>query len=203
MPKRSQDFISSMRQVSKLTTKPLKLLITLLISGFLAGVAFEEFIGIGTWHSYSPPTQKINICFTPPSGCAALIVQQISRAKKSIQVQAFNFYSDQIARELIKAKGRGVDVRVILDKTNNENPKSQAARIIKEGIEVVIDSSQGIAHNKVMIIDGNKVVTGSFNFSDSADTRNAENIVLIEDKDIAARYQENWMSRYASSKPLK
>ncbi len=203
MSKRSQAFASNIKQFSKFSGKPVKALITLLISGFLAGVAFEEFIGIGTWHSYSPPTEKVNICFTPPSGCGALIIQQISRAKKTIYVQAFNFYSEPIARELIKAKRRGVDVRVILDKTNNSNPKSQAASVMREGVEVVMDSVQGIAHNKVMVIDGEKVITGSFNFSDSADIRNAENVVLIEDKGIADSYLENWMSRYTSSKQVE
>jgi phospholipase D len=114
-----------------------------------------------------------------------------------------NFYSIAIADALIDAKQRGVEVRVILDKTNRGNKRSQMPRFQEAGIEAKIDTVPGIAHNKVMIIDGNKVVTGLFNFSDSADTRNTENVVLIEDKDIAARYQENWMSRYARSKLLK
>lgn len=203
MPKRSEGFVSSVKQISKFSSKSIRLVISLLISGFLAGVAFEEFIGIGTWHSYSPSLDKVNICFTPPSGCGALIVQQVSLAKKSIYVQAFNFYSWPIARELIKAKQRGVDVRLILDKTNNENPKSQAGLVMKEGIEVVIDSIQGIAHNKVMIIDEAKVITGSFNFSDSADTRNAENVLLIDDPEVAKSYLKNWKSRYREAIEVK
>ncbi len=203
MPKRSEAFARNITTLSKHTSKPMKAAIGLLISGFLAGIAYEEFIGIGTWHSYALKTEKINICFTPPSGCGALIIQQISRAKDSIYVQAFNFYSSAVAQALIKARHRGVTVKIILDKTNNENPKSQAALVAGEGAEVVIDSSLGIAHNKIMIIDQDKVITGSFNFSDSADTRNAENVVLIEDRDIAKEYMENWMNRYRTSNPLK
>lgn len=203
MPKRSQIFISNLKQVSGFSSKPFKAIIALFISGFLGGVAFEEFVGIGTWHSYAPPTEKVNICFTPPSGCGALIVQQISRAEKSIYVQAFNFYSEPVANALIKAKKRGVDVRVILDKTNNENSRSQARHVMQAGIEVTIDPVVGIAHNKVMIIDKKKVITGSFNFSDSADTRNAENVLLIDDTQMARHYLQNWMERRAEAHDIR
>jgi phospholipase D len=203
MPRRSQEAVRALKGISSLSSKPLKGVIAILIAGFLVGVAFEEMIGIGTWHSYAAPTDKINVCFTPPSGCGALIIQQISKAQESIYVQAFNFYSDPIANALIKAKKRGVRVKIILDKTNNENAKSQAARVMAEGIEVVIDSVAGIAHNKVMILDEKKVITGSFNFSDSADTRNAENVLLIDDKGMAREYLQNWKSRYSSSRVVK
>ncbi len=203
MPKRSTGFIRNVKQLNSFTRGPVKAIIALLISGFLAGVAYEEFIGIGTWHSYSPDTDKINVCFTPPSGCGALIIQQISKAKKSIHVQAFNFYSDSIAKALIRAKNHGVKVKVILDKTNNNNERSQALSLTREGVEVVVDSVQGIAHNKIIILDNDKVITGSFNFSDSADNKNAENVLLIDDLDIARVYLQNWTRRYSSSKPLR
>lgn len=203
MPKRSTEFIRSIKQLNHFTSKPVKAIIALLILGFLAGVAYEEFIGIGTWHSFAPTTSKINVCFTPPVGCGALIIQQISKAKDAIYVQAFNFYSDPIAKALIKAKARGVKVRVILDKTNNDNERSQALSLMQEGIEVVVDSITGIAHNKIIILDDSKVITGSFNFSDSADNKNAENVLLIDDLDIAREYLANWMRRYSSSKLLR
>lgn len=203
MPKRSDVFLKNITKLGKSSSKGVRFVISILVLGFSAGIAFEEFIGIGTWHSYSTPLDKVNICFTPPSGCSALIIQQISRAKDSIYLQAFNFYLESIARELIKAKRRGVDVRIILDKTNNDNPKSQASMAQGAGIDVMIDPVQGIAHNKVMIIDEAKVITGSFNFSDSADTRNAENVVLMEDPNIARSYLENWMSRYEVSTRLR
>jgi len=53
----------------------------------------------------------------------------------------------------------------------------------------------GIAHNKVMIIDRKKVITGSFNFTNAADNRNAENVLLIEDSELAATYIDNWKNR--------
>jgi phospholipase D len=60
----------------------------------------------------------------------------------------------------------------------------------------LIDKISGIAHNKVIIIDNEKVITGSFNFTNDADKRNAENVVLIKDPYVAEQYIENWNSRY-------
>lgn len=63
--------------------------------------------------------------------------------------------------------------------------------LIDSGIEVNIDKLSGIAHNKVMVIESQKIITGSFNFTRSADTRNAENVIVIDDKVIADRYVQN------------
>ena len=60
----------------------------------------------------------------------------------------------------------------------------------------------GIAHNKVIIIDSKKVITGSFNFTSAADHRNAENVILIEDTDIASLYLKNWTNREKESHNL-
>jgi phospholipase D len=52
-------------------------------------VAYEEMLGIGTWHSFHPKTERLNVCFTPPPGCGSLIAQEISKANESIFVQAY------------------------------------------------------------------------------------------------------------------
>jgi len=55
-----------------------------------------------------------------------------------------------------------------------------------------IDAKHAIAHNKVMIIDGEAVITGSFNFTKAAEESNAENLLVIRDKKLAERYIKNW-----------
>jgi len=59
-------------------------------------------------------------------------------------------------------------------------------------IRVKIDTQHAIAHNKVMIIDGETVITGSFNFTKAAEENNAENLLVIRDKKLAERYTRNW-----------
>lgn len=178
---------------------PMKQVATILLLGISIGVAYEELFGIGTWHKYHPETDKFNVCFTPPSGCGSLIAQEIVKAKKSIYVQAYGLTSSAIINQLKAAHGRGVKVNVLLDGGNLSDNDSIYQDLKAHGINVGIDKMPGIAHNKVMIIDNRKVITGSFNFTTAADTKNAENVILINDANIAARYRENWNSRKQNS----
>lgn len=145
----------------------------------------------------------IGTCFTPPTGCGTVIANQISKAQDSIYVQAYGFTSGEITHALIEAHKRGVKVRVLLDKSNIGGKHSRMRNLRKAGIEVDIDHISGIAHNKVIIIDNQKVITGSFNFTTSADIKNAENVIIINDKQIAARYLQNWLSRKQETKRVQ
>ncbi len=175
--------------------KPIRSIIAIFTLGLGAGIAYEESVGIGTWHKFPAPTDEINVCFTPPSGCGSLIAQAIAGAKKSIFVQAYGLTSDMIIYQLQNAHARGVEVRVLVDGGNLSDNKDVYQQFKKLGIIVYYDKMPGIAHNKVMVIDQKKVITGSFNFTRAADNRNAENVLLIEDKDIARLYIQNWKNR--------
>jgi len=142
---------------------------------------------------------EVNTCFTPPAGCGTVIANLISKAQDSIYVQAYGFTSGEIAKALINAHERGVKVRVLLDKSNIGAKHSKMRDIRKAGIEVSIDKVSGIAHNKVIIIDKQKVITGSFNFTVGADIRNTENVIIVNDREVAKRYLENWYDRKSKS----
>jgi phosphatidylserine/phosphatidylglycerophosphate/cardiolipin synthase-like enzyme len=135
---------------------------------------------------------SIEVYFSPRGGCIAAIVKHCLDAKTSIKVQAYGFSSPVIADALINAKKRGVAVSLILDRSNNTSKYSQAKHVSQSDIAVWIDSKHSIAHNKVMIIDDDQVITGSFNFSDNAENSNAENLVIICDKPTAKKYTDNW-----------
>lgn len=139
--------------------------------------------------------KNVELCFTPPSGCAAAIENQISKALSSIYVQAYGITSPTIVGALIKAHERGVKVRMLLDKSNLKDKWSKRSLLVDAGVDVGIDKVSGIAHNKVMIIDKQKVITGSFNFTRAADSRNTENVIIINDKSVANKYLQNWLKR--------
>lgn len=143
------------------------------------------------------------LCFTPDGeSCQAMLVDAIRNARRSVLVQAYSFTSKPIAEALMQARKRGVDVRVILDKSQVSERYTSATFLKHQGIEVVIDSRPAIAHNKVMIFDGEAVFTGSFNFTKSAEERNTENGILIRgDARLVKRYVENWQSRHRLSLP--
>ena len=139
---------------------------------------------------------KLDVCFTPPSGCSEKIIEEINKSKTSIYVQAYGFTSKKIADSLINAHLRGVKVQVILDRSNMSKKGYSKLMDLKEaGIDISLDIVPGIAHNKVMIIDEKKVITGSFNFTEAADKRNSENVIIIEDKETVKQYLNNWYNR--------
>ncbi|WP_341755224.1 phospholipase D family protein [Candidatus Tisiphia endosymbiont of Ptychoptera albimana] len=181
---------------------PKKLNLHIIISfllGITIGIGYNEVRETASWHSFHTGTDNLNVCFTPPSGCGSLIAKEISKAKDSIYVQAFGLTSQNIVEQLIKAKQNGVQIRVLLDRSNLHDRYSKIHELKRAGIDVSIDKVPGIAHNKVMIIDKSKVITGSFNFTNAADNRNAENVLLIENSDIAATYLQSWFSRRAKN----
>jgi len=179
---------------------PIRSILSVLTLGITLGICYEEMVGIGTWHKFQSDTDKINVCFTPPSGCGSLIAQQISQAKKSIFVQAYGLTSDMIIHQLKNAHARGVKVRILLDGGNLSDNQDVFEELKKIGIKVYYDKMIGIAHNKVMIIDEKKLITGSFNFTSAADKRNAENVLLIDDDNLAKLYIDNWKSRVRQNK---
>lgn len=163
--------------------------------GISVGFGYQEYYGIGSWNMTPIETEDINICFTPPSGCTSLIAKEIQSAKKSIYMHAYSFTSTPIIYQLKEAKKRGVSVNIILDSSNFSEKKHIVFELKKLGIKLRKDKVAGIAHNKIIIIDDKKVITGSFNFTEAADKRNAENVLLINDNEVASIYKRNWLSR--------
>ena len=149
------------------------------------------------------PVQLVAVCFTPGEDCTGLIVRAIDAAGSTIRVQAYELTSRPIAAALVAAHGRGVDVAVIIDHTAASQRYSEARELESAGVKVLIDHVAGIAHNKVVIIDGARVITGSFNFTASAQNRNAENVIEIDDVDLADRFSANWASRLPHTTPYE
>lgn len=149
------------------------------------------------------PGARYQVCFTPGQDCQGLIVQQINQAKTSVLVQAYSFTAVPIARALKQASARGVDVRVILDKSQRTERYSGATFLKNAGIPVVIDGQPAIAHSKVMIVDQNVVITGSYNFTKSAQERNVENLLVIQgDPPLVRAYIDTFLSRWEQSDSL-
>lgn len=144
----------------------------------------------------------ISIFYSPKGGCTSAIIEQIGNAKKSIEVQAYNFTSAAIAEALLDAHKRGVTITAVLDKTQRSETYSSATFLANQGMATFIDSSHAIAHNKIMLIDGRTIITGSFNFSKAAEESNAENLLIIQDKaDLYRAYQKNFEDHLSHSTP--
>ena len=173
------------------------IIITLLALGLISYFS----VGEKTPKKFSFSTNNTVVHFSPHGGCREAILIQINKSSKQILVQAYNFTDLQIVAALIEAKQRGVDVKIICDESASKSKYQQEA-IVKcrnAGIVVSLDGKHKIAHNKIIIIDGVIVITGSYNFSNSAENYNAENLLVISDVVLANSYIDNWNKHYSHS----
>ncbi len=130
-------------------------------------------------------TGSLEIAFSPNEGAEELVVKLIDSAKYEIRVMAYSFTSAPVVRALLAAKKRGVAISIVADEKSNlsDGGGGQKARaafgaMSVAGIDVRTTNAFAIAHDKVMIADQRHTLTGSFNFSASAESRNSENVLV-------------------------
>ncbi len=145
--------------------------------------------------------QKWAVYFSPHGGCTEALVAAVGQARTSIHVQAYAFSARPIIQAIIAAQARGVRVEVILDQSQQRERFSGLVALLAAGVPTWIDAAHQIALNKVMIIDGETVITGSFNFTRSAEEHNAENLLVVHDQALAGRYEANFQTHLAHSRP--
>lgn len=141
--------------------------------------------------------EVLGVYFTPPANAAAAIIQAIDASQTEVLVQAYGFTHNAIAQALVGAHARGVVVRVLLDQKSQTSNRYVIDVLTQAQIELRQDGKHAIAHNKVMVIDQHIVITGSFNFTNSAATRNAENFLVLKSADLADKYRAQWQSHWA------
>ena len=117
--------------------------------------------------------------FSPKGGCTETIVATIGEARQTLDIQAYSFTSVPIAQAVAAARARGVTVRAVLDKSQRTEKYSSATFLNNHQVPVYIDDKHAIAHNKIILVDGQTLITGSFNFSKAAEESNAENLLVI------------------------
>src|SRR6185295_701218 len=127
-------------------------------------------------------TGTVQYAFTPEDHADAMIVAAIDTAQQQILVQAYSFSHRRIADALVRAAGRGVEVAAIVDPEQSPAALATMRNLARAGAQVRIDPRHAAAHNKLMVIDSGSpdcaVVTGSYNFTYSAQHRNAENALI-------------------------
>lgn len=143
------------------------------------------------------------VAFSPHGGATRLVIAAIAQAHRSINVQAYSFTSTPIARALLQARTRGVRLRVVLDRESVGRHYRAVRLLARAGVPLWEDDSVRIAHSKVLIIDRQAVVTGSFNFTFAAGSDNSENVLWIRNAPaLAAAYRRDFLWRLSLSRPL-
>ncbi|MFM0554619.1 phospholipase D family protein [Paraburkholderia sediminicola] len=156
----------------------------------------------------APDGPAIDTGFSPEGSAERLVLKAICTARHSVHLSAYSFTSPAIVQALIDAHRRGVDVAVVADrKSNLVEDRSGKGRIALDllsgaGVGVRTIDVYPIHHDKFMVIDGESVETGSFNYTTSAARYNSENAVVMWHVPVVAQaYQQHWQSRFNQGRP--
>ncbi|MFI5294341.1 MAG: phospholipase D family protein [Thermodesulfovibrionales bacterium] len=150
-----------------------------------------------------PETASFEVAFSPSPESEAAIVRFIGEARASVHVAAYSFTSKEIAGALVQAARKGLDVRVVVDKSQLGEKYTAAIYLANQNVPVRVDSMYAIQHQKVITVDSRSVELGSFNFTASARDRNSECVLVVREvPELAARFEQNWAKMWQESQPL-
>jgi len=144
---------------------------------------------------------KTEVYFSLSDNPQKAIIENINQAESFINIAMYIFTDKEIALPLVKARERGVKVRLYLDQDQFDYKYSQSRFLLQKGIKTRISSNKYIMHNKFAIIDNRLLLTGSYNWTFSANNRNDENLMVIDDPEIIALFQNQfeklWFNKYS------
>ena len=142
--------------------------------------------------------------FSPNGGCTDAIVREIESARRAVELEGYSFTSRPIGSALVAAAKRGVRVTLVLDASQTSEHRAEAIYVARAGIPVFLDARHAIAHNKIVLIDDQTIITGSFNFTRAAEQDNAENILILHDfPKLQSSYEDNFRVHLAHSQPFE
>jgi phosphatidylserine/phosphatidylglycerophosphate/cardiolipin synthase-like enzyme len=144
---------------------------------------------------------KTEVYFSLYDNLQKAIIKNINQAEAFINIAMYIFTDKEIALPLAKARERGVKVRLYLDKDQVDYQYSQSRFLVQRGIKTRISTNNYIMHNKFAIIDNRLLLTGSYNWTFSANNRNDENLMVIDDPEIIEIFQNQfinlWTNKYS------
>ncbi len=138
---------------------------------------------------------KTEAYFSPEGQIKERLIKAIQESKETIDIAIFNFTSHNLRTALVKAKKRGVKIRVITDAKEAQNDEhSLIPTLVQEGFEVRLLKKQGegIMHDKFAVFDQKLLFTGSYNWTESAEKRNYENVLFIPNEEIIKKYEQEF-----------
>lgn len=140
---------------------------------------------------------RIEVYFSPDDGVANPVFEILSSAQESIYFMAFSFTTDEFGEAIRMQAENGLTVTGVMEEEQVKSNVGTEYDLFKQaGLDVYLDGNEGQMHHKTMIIDGQIVITGSYNFSRSAETRNDENLIVIYNQQIADFYMQEFQRVY-------
>jgi len=158
------------------------------VDQFMAGNFGTRKTGYAPFKTVTLPDGTLDYYFSPKDKSNALIVAAIAKAQTQVRFMAFSYTDDAIGQAMIAAHERGVSVAGVMERQNVRGTGSEFAILADGGVDILADGNCYIMHHKTMIIDDDVVITGSYNFTKSAEQSNDENLLIIRSPQLATQY---------------
>jgi phosphatidylserine/phosphatidylglycerophosphate/cardiolipin synthase-like enzyme len=157
----------------------------------------------GIKYQILPKESSFDVGFSPSYNAMDLVLRAIVNARRSILIAAYSFTNKDIADALVMTHlDNKVEIYIIADHTNKNNPLFNYLK--NSGIHIRFDHHHKIFHHKFMIIDDHHVETGSFNYTNAAVHKNAENVIILWNvRELAQIYKKEWLRLWEENNAQK
>lgn len=147
------------------------------------------------------PSEKTHAFFSPGEECRNAIIYQINKSINQLKICVFTISDDTITQAIVAAHKKGRQIKVITDNDKSLDMGSDIERMAKEGIAVKIDNTANHMHHKFMVVDDRNVITGSYNWTQSAARYNHENILLTNEAGVVKSFLNEFDQLWSEMSP--
>jgi len=133
-----------------------------------------------------------SVYFSPGNECKNAIIHHIKQAKETVEICVFTISDNDISRQILASHKKGIRIKVITDDEKINDIGSDIREMYDAGIPVRIDGTRSLMHNKFCVVDGEIIITGSYNWTNSAADRNFENILVNNNFKVVKSYQQEF-----------
>lgn len=145
---------------------------------------------------------KNNVYFSPGTECLEAILAELGSAFSTIDICVFTISDNRIADKLKYCKMKGVKIRLLTDDEKTFDLGSDIEELARSGISVRIDRTRHHMHHKFCVVDNKRVITGSYNWTRSAEQYNHENVLITNDKKVVDAYCNEFEKLWKDMKPF-
>ncbi|RLD77528.1 MAG: phosphatidylserine/phosphatidylglycerophosphate/cardiolipin synthase [Bacteroidetes bacterium] len=124
------------------------------------------------------------VCFSPQNKCSETIKDFLDKAKNSIQICVFTISDNSITKQIVQCFERGVNIKIITDNDKQYDRGSDISYLAGKGIDIKVDMTRHHMHHKFAIVDNNALLTGSYNWTRSAEKYNQENLIITNNSEF-------------------
>ena len=171
---------------------------------------FRKIIGLFflfAWWVFlvSPAGAEIEVLFSPEGAIKEHVIKEVESTTSTLDLAVHEITSSEMAQAFLKAKGRGVKVRIIADSRQAKMKSSKITYLIHQGILVKVLGGKGkeLMNHRFAILDGKKVITGSYDWSRPPESSSYENVLILTDSEVVSSYQKEFDRLWREKRVVK